>query len=258
MRVEELMTRDLVTIDKNRKLSDVLTLMEKCRVSRVVVTNSGKACGIVTEKDIAEHLGTSRHGKSLPSSLHVSTAMSTGLVTIKKGADVRDGVELMLEKGISSLLVVNGSEPVGIITKTDILRCLTDSETTLGEIMKRDPLTVPPNKRIVHARRLMLDRHISRVIVAEEEGVVGVMTERDAAKALYAFRKTADKHQYNRVRNLLVGDVMTQDVFCMGTSDTAGEAAKAMLEKRFSGIPILEREKLVGIVTKTDLMKLLL
>lgn len=258
MRVEELMTRDLVTIDKNRKLSDVLTLMEKCRVSRVVVTNSGKACGIVTEKDIAEHLGTSRHGKTLPSSLHVSTAMSTDLITIKGGADVRDGVELMLEKGISSLLVVNGSEPVGIITKTDILRCLTDSEKPLGEIMKKDPITVPPNKRIVHARRLMLDRHVSRVIVAEEGRAVGVMTERDAAKALYAFRKTADKQQYNRVRNLLVGDVMTQDVFCMGTSDTAGEAAKAMLGKRFSGIPIVEGEKLVGIVTKTDLMKLLL
>lgn len=87
MLVKDVMTRNVITIDKNRKLSDAMKLMEKNRISRVVVTDSGNLCGIVTEKDIVKTLGSSKTRKVLPSTLHVSAAMRSTLIAVRQDAE---------------------------------------------------------------------------------------------------------------------------------------------------------------------------
>ncbi len=258
MKIEELMTKEVVTIDKDRKLSDALELMEKHRISRLVVVNEGKIVGMVTDKDILEVMGSSRYAKKLPSSLHVSTAMSKGVITIGKNANVAEAARLMLEHKIKSLPVVNDDELVGIVTTTDLLKPLQDSEEGVEKVMTRQVITVSPEDRAIHARRLMLDNGISRLVVVEEGRIAGILTERQLGRALGAFKSAADSKQANRVRNLIVEDVMTQTVVTLSNDSTVGEAASLMLERGFSGIPIVDSsDSLVGIVTKTDLVKLL-
>jgi len=258
MKVEELMTREVITIDKDRKLSDALELMEKHRISRLVVVNNGKIVGMVTDKDILEVMGSSKYANKLPSSLHVSTAMSRGLITVDKDADVREAAELMLKHKIRSLPVVNEGELVGIVTTTDLLKPLQDSEQRIDEVMTKQVITVSPEDRAIHARRLMLDNGISRLVVVEEGRIAGILTERQLGRALGAFKTAADSKQASRVRNLIVEDIMTQVVVTLRSDSTVGEAARLMLERGFSGIPIVDdKDNLVGIVTKTDLVKLL-
>ncbi|WP_456474462.1 CBS domain-containing protein [Candidatus Pyrohabitans sp.] len=258
MKTEQLMTPEVVTIDKDRKLSDALGIMEKHRISRLVVVNEGKIVGIVTDKDILEVMGSSKYANKLPSSLHVSTAMSRGVITVGKDADVSEAARLMLSHRIKSLPVVNDGELVGIVTTTDLLKPLQDSEEKVEKVMTRRVITISPEDRAIHARRLMLDNGISRLVVIEEGNIVGILTERQLGRALGAFKSAADSKQVNRVRNMIVEDVMTQAVVTLSSDSTVGETSKLMLERGFSGIPIVDAgDNLAGIVTKTDLMKLL-
>jgi CBS domain-containing protein len=256
-KVGDLMSRELITIDKNRALSDAYRLMEKKNISKIVVTSDGLLCGILTLKDVMRHIGSSKHGNILPSSLHVSTAMTANPLTIEEDRSIKDAAELMLDQGISSLPVVHGGELVGIITKTDLIRALKSSKVKVRRIMTEDIEFVAPEDRVVHARRLMLDKNIGRLLVIDGGRLVGILTEKDAAKALSAFRKTADRFQHRRIRNLIVGDIMTQNVRTLGDEATVGEAAKMMLDYDFSGIPIVREAQIMGIVTKTDIIRIL-
>ncbi len=256
MKVADYMTREVVKIDKDRKLSDALELMERHRVSRLLVVNSGRIVGIITDKDVLKVMGSSKYSNKLPSSLHVSTAMSRDVLTCSPDASLADAVKLMKAHRIKSLPVVNGTSLAGILTATDVLKALVDSRVPVEEVMTREVCTVSPTERAVHARRLMLDRGISRLVVVDSGRMVGILTERQLGRALGAFRSAADAKQVNRVRNLLVGDVMTQRVVSIPESATVGEAARKMLEHGFSGMPVVSGEELRGIVTKTDLIGL--
>lgn len=162
-----------------------------------------------------------------------------------------------MQNKISSLPVIDGGQLTGIVTTTDLLHVLKDCEEKVGSVVRTNVITVFPTDRIVHARRLMLDNEISGVVVVEEGEVVGMLTERDLMRALGRFKKLADRYQHRRIRNMLVGDVMTQDVKTLEVDATIGEAAKLMLENSISGIPVTEKGKLVGMVTKADLVELL-
>ncbi len=255
MNVGDIMTEEVVTIHKDRKLSDALDLMEKNRVSRLLVVNGDELAGIITERDILDTLGSGKHSNMLPSRLHVSSAMSKNLITITKDIDIKEAARVMLEKNIRSLPVVNPTLE-GIVTTTDLLKPLTDSSVPVKDIMKSPVITVSPTDRAVHARRLMLDNNVGRLVVVEDFKIVGILTQRQLGRAMAAFKKSADRLQANRIRNLLVEDVMTQSVTTISEDATAGEAAKLMLEKGFSGLPVVREETLVGIVTKKDLVKL--
>ncbi len=255
MKVDEIMAEEVVTIHKDRKLSDAIDTMEKQRVSRLLVVNGSELIGIITERDILDTLGSGKHGNVLPSRLHVSSAISKNLITINRKADLKEAAELMLKMNIRSLPVVN-SQLEGIVTTTDLLKPLTDSSVYVKEIMSTPVITVLTTDRVVHARRLMLDNNVGRLIVVEDFNIAGIITQRQLGRAMAAFKKNADSHQANRIRNLLVEDVMSQNVITISEDTTAGEAAKIMLDNVFSGLPVVREKTLVGIVTKKDIIKL--
>lgn len=256
MSVERIMTKKVISIDKNRKLSDAVNLMEKKRISRVAVTSDGNLCGILTEKDLADHIGSSRHGQSSPSSLHISTAMNSPVISIEKDVSIRSAAKMMLEKGISSLPVLNENGLTGIVTKTDMVGTMDKSEEKLENIMKRGAITVSENDRIVHARRLMLDNKIRRVVVVDEGKIIGILTERGTAKAIFEFKQTSEGGHSTRIRKLLVKDAMTPRVITLDVTALVKDALKVMTENKFSGIPLTMKGKLVGMVTKTDILKI--
>lgn len=256
MKAEDIMTKKVISVDKNRKLSDAVNLMEKKRISRVVVTSNGEICGMLTEKDIAEHIGSARHGKSSPTSLHISTAMSHSIISIARDATIENAAKTMLKRGVSSLPVIDEGKLTGIVTKTDIVKTLTNCEEKLEDIMKKDVTTVSPDDRIVHARRLMLDKKIGRLVAVEDGKIAGILTGMGAARALYAFKQVTDKGHASRIRNIIVKEAMTPKVITLDTEALVKDAIKIMKKHRFSGIPLTRGGKLAGVVTKTDILKI--
>ncbi len=260
-----IMKRNVLGIDKNQKLSDALRIMDKTGLDRLIVTENGRLFGIITARDISKKLGSYRRG-SLPSSrLHVSTATTVDPVTIDSEDSVFKAAEIMIQKGMSGIPVVSGEEIVGIVTKTDLTKFC--SETTVcpvefynslvKDIMTRDPITVSPWDRVVHARRILLDRDISRLPVIENGLLVGLISERDIARSMDAFRKVVpDRYKSARVRRLLVEDIMTQNPIYTAPDTRVNEFSTLLLRSGISGAPVLDKNRIIGIATKTDIVRL--
>lgn len=98
----------------------------------------------------------------------------------------------------------------------------------------------------------MLDRDVGRLPVMENGKLVGIISERDVAKSLRAFRDLVQGGQQEaRVKNLLVSDVMSRGVKSTYVDTPLEEARKEMLEEDLGGIPVLnQKNELVGMLTR--------
>ncbi|MDI6644689.1 MAG: CBS domain-containing protein [Methanobacteriaceae archaeon] len=265
MHIKNIMTPEVVQIDKDQNICDALKLMKKNKVSRLIVVNTNEKnvkelVGIITEKDIALKLGSSKYGNLAPSHFHVSTVMHKDLINVESDQFVGEVAKKMLDNRIGGLPVLENGDIQGIITKTDFIGiCMGKpyQNTLVKDIMTRDLITIAPHDRIVHARRLILDEDLGRLPVMEDGELAGMITAKDIAKSMISFRKIVpDKYKAARIRNLLVEDVMTQNVETINEGLSVEETAKIMLEKGFSGIPVVDDDgRVTGLITKTDLIK---
>jgi CBS domain-containing protein len=217
--------------------------------------------GIITEKDIASHLGSSKYGNMAPSHFHASTVMTSDPLTVESNRSIGAAAKTMIENKIGGMPVVDDGEIVGIITKTDFISNCQGrpfNEIKVEERMTRDMITISAYERLVHARRLIIDENIGRIPVLGDSELEGIVTAKDIANSMMSFRKVVpDKYKHARIRNLLVEDVMTQNVKTISKEAFIDETATIMVENSFSGLPVVDGKDLVGIITKTDLLNLI-
>jgi len=264
MHVKDIMKEEIVLVDKDQNIQDALKLMKKHKISRLPVVNVNsehvrELVGMVTEKDIALRLGSSKYGQLPPSHFHVSTVMEQDPMVVDKNQSLGTVAKMMIEEKVDGMPVLSKDEIVGVLTKTSFLEICSGkpySATKISERMQTDLITVSPNDRLVHARRCLIDNGVGRLPVVEEDVLVGILTAKDVANAMMSFRKIVpDKYKNSRIRNLLVEDVMTQNVKTIVADSTLEDASNMMLENRFSGIPVEDGGALRGIITKTDLIR---
>ena len=251
--MEFFVERGPVKIDKDQNLTFALELMEKKKVSRLLVTDEGWVKGILTESDIARRLGSPNERHLKATQIHVSSAMTKELVVIHLTSDLRDAARIMLEFGFSSLPVVDEGEIIGLITKTDVIKALTDSNKTIDAFYTRNPLLTNPGSTVVSANKLMRDNKVHRLLVTNNGMLEGIVTERDIARGFNVYRKALDRAHHPDIRGIKVEHVMTPDPLKITSESTVGEAARLMLDENISGLPVIARD--FGILTKTDLVR---
>ncbi|NYT01636.1 MAG: CBS domain-containing protein [Methanosarcinales archaeon] len=251
MQVKDIMTTPL-SIDKSERLGQALDLMEKYDTRRLVVTNNGKLGGIITMRQIARVLGT-RRSLGLPaSSLHVAAATLDAIITVLPEMEVEDAA-LLLQK-TSVLVVMKGEEILGWVRPREVLATVKLAGAARDAM--RGALTVNPHERLIHARRMMMDRDLGRLPVVEGGKLVGIITERDIAKSLRAFRDLVSWRQQDaRIKNLLVSDVMTQDVQSVYGDTPLEEVRAIILNENRGGLPVLNQDgQPVGMITRRCLI----
>ena len=161
MRVSQIMTSNVITIDKNLSLTNAIDIMQRNEISRLVVTDAKKIVGVMTEKDIMRELGSSKTGRLLPEHIHVSNLMTANPITVAPEVMAKRAAEIMLEHDISCLPVVAGGELLGIATKLDFAKvCMDFDDIFAGQVMQASPITVSPGDRAIHARKLLLEEDL--------------------------------------------------------------------------------------------------
>ena len=104
----------------------------------------------------------------------------------------------------------------------------------------------------------MLDDNITRFIVSEHEKYTGIVTETDVAIAMRKFRESVEgNHQDHRIRNLLVKDIMSAPLLSVERTAKVSDVVALMLKKNISSVPVMDKGKLAGIVTRTSLVNAL-
>nr|MDO8100321.1 CBS domain-containing protein [Candidatus Njordarchaeota archaeon] len=260
MLVKALMVENPITIDKDQSVSFAIDLMRKYRVSRLPVMDEGNLVGIVTEKDILRKLSSSSAAGLSASSLRVPSAMTSSPRTISPEADATEAAKQMITHGISSLAVVDPeSHLVGIITKRSLLRvCLKVNKIYVGQVMTKNPVSISPNARLVNVARFLFEKDLSVIPVVDKGRTVGIVTDGLIALAMFSvFDKADRKHLDRQIRQLTVSSAMRVAPPISRPDSKVKDAAKTMIEERLKALPVLDyRERLVGVVSKTDMTRL--
>jgi CBS domain-containing protein len=261
MQIKNLMSEDVITIDKDQNLSDALKLLRKNNVSRLPVTNNKELVGIISERDIANKLGSSKYESMPASRLHISSVMVKDVCTVPQTMQLGDVAKLMLEKGIGSVPVMDGDKMVGIVSKADFVTLavgIAFDKITVKELMTKDIKFVSPTERLIHARRVMLEAHVGRLAVIEDEKLVGMITSKDLMRAFIDFKKNVpEKHQKSQIKEVIVEDIMSSNPVFTSRDATISEVSKVMMETGYNGLPVVEDGKVAGIITQTDILRLI-
>ena len=127
--VRDVMTRDVVTLDRNDKLLVADDLMRLGRIRHLpVVDEDGRLAGIVSQRDLfhsglIKALGYGSHAqRQALDMVVVKEAMRSEVVTTTPDAPLRDAARLMLERKIGCLVVLDGQQIAGILTESDFVK----------------------------------------------------------------------------------------------------------------------------------------
>lgn len=133
MRVEELMTTDVKTIDRNDVLSLADDLMTMKRIRHLPVVEKGRLVGILTQRDLFRAGLSNAMGfgdkarKEFLGIVVVKEVMTDEVVTVGPDEDVKNAAKKMLEHKVGCLPVVEGDKLLGLLTESDLLRFVVDS-----------------------------------------------------------------------------------------------------------------------------------
>ncbi len=130
----------------------------------------------------------------------------------------------------------------------------------VGDRMSHPVVTIPPDMPVVDALNLMRVEHIRRTPVVDEKGkLVGIVSDKDLLNASPSAATTLSVWEINYLLSkITVKDVMTKDVVTITEDTPIEEAARIMADNKIGGLPVVRDGKVVGIITETDLFKILL
>jgi CBS domain-containing protein len=154
MKVSDVMTRDVVTVEEDTPLKDVAELLLEHDISGVPVVYEGRVVGVVSETDIlykergpeGEPRGTiswllDAPGASFRRKLAARTAgeaMSSPPVTIRPTRPLAQAAAMMLEHRVNRLPVVQGDRLVGLVTRTNMVRAFARSDKEIEQAIRED------------------------------------------------------------------------------------------------------------------------
>ncbi len=116
----------------------------------------------------------------------------------------------------------------------------------LADFMTRDVLAVAPEDTLGEAAQRMVEQRVGSAVVLEHGRLIGILTERDLLRAVAGRVHSSDA----RVREWMTGDPVVAS-----ETTSAGEAARTMLEHGFRHLPVVEDDRMLGIVSLRDVMR---
>ena len=277
--LNKIIIKRTITISPNASILDARQVLLKHNLKRLIVTDSKKyPVGIITEKDIAKTIYAL--GDKSIRSVKVSGFMSKKLITVKKTDSIYDCAKLMKKNHIGSIIVIDNNGILeGLITRTDLASIFLThaiSPLKVSKIMTRNVITAMPGDSLLYVESLLIHNRISRIVIQRNRIPVGIITYRDfvPAKLPYWISQSADpkevenykmkgslnEFQVNQMSYLLhfkAVDIMSSNPITIEANEDVGVAVLLMIRNRISGLPVVKKSKLVGIITKADIVNVI-
>ena len=126
--------------------------------------------------------------------------------------------------------------------------------------MSKDVITVDADDSMQDAGYLLREHNINILPVMEKGRMVGIVTDRDLKKASPSDATTLDMHELLfLISKIKVRDLMKTPVITIPPDYTVEEAAAILLEKKISGLPVVDdKSRVLGIITRSDLFRVLI
>lgn len=259
--VRDFMHRNLEVVPPETTIVKTAERMREKSLGSLLVasTEEGRMSlnsGIVTETDLV------RKGlaKEMDTSLaRVDRIMTSPLLTITPDRPMLDASHLMETNHVRYLCVSDKDEIVGIISVRDLVRYFVDSEggpirdldnvyRPLSVLMRTRMETIASERTVLDATQTMTEERIGSLIVLEAGEMVGIVTETDVVRKAIATHLPASSTR--------VGAVMNYPLIQIDINHTVRDASRLMAEERIRHLTVTENNKVVGLLSVRDLVKM--
>lgn len=190
----------------------------------------------------------------------VKNWMTSPAVTVTPNTTIVAARDVMSEQKIKILLIAEKDQLLGVVTQRGLIRidfsvlgeegCNESadfSEIKIESIMTRNPRITQPDSSISKAARVMLENRIAALPVVEDERLIGILSSSDLMRFIIYACPLLEKE-------ILVDQYMSDEIISVNPKTTLLEAHRLTGTKRIRTLPVLDDDRLVGIVTRTDLV----
>ena len=121
---------------------------------------------------------------------------------------------------------------------------------TIGQLLEskgKDIWTIAPNATVFEGLRIMAKRNVGALLVIDKDNLVGIFSERDYARKVILEGKSS--------KDTAVGELMTKDVYYIDPKNTLQESMAVMTARHIRHMPVLDKDRLVGMVTLGDVVR---
>lgn len=273
MKVNDVMSSPVVAIRPTSPASAARNTMLRRRIKHLAVLERGNVVGMISMRDIVTHVWREARARTMRplDAVPVARLMSVRLVSVSSGTDLVKAARQMSGRGVGSVLVFDEGRAVGIVTETDVVRAASRgllAGKKAGEVMDREPVTVGRRHSLSHVLRLMRERGVKGAVVVEGERPIGTITDSDIAFAAIGggrrmVRYTRKMERAGRpmarhVREVFPGvaeDLMRADPVSIQADEKLERATSLMLDEDLDLLPVVDGDKLVGTLTKADVVR---
>ena len=242
-RVDQIMNREVITIDGNTNLLVAAKRMGENKIGSLVVTMEKKVWGLVIDKDIINVLA---EGKVLVD-IRIKDAMSTPLISITPNATIAEAAKRMILRG-GGLVVFEDGTLIGIITASDIIKSLPECPETslkIDDFMSQEIISLDESASAIEAIKLMSEKKIGSIIVNRSGKPYSIFTDGDLLLHYFSDEKALS----DPIQNAVSPPLKT-----IRTGSTIHEAAFIMSKEKVKRLPVVKDDNLVGIITARDLI----
>jgi len=274
--VKDIMKKPIV-IENSSTISHAIHKFIDSKISRLLTTNDdGKIIGIITEKDIGFFLLANDDEKNLDE-ISIS-GIAHPLIEVSESTPIEDVAHIMYTKNIGSV-GVSFSDTVGIITKTDLARYYIQEyvgHRRIGDAMTVSYSAMYQDDKLYQILEKMIHDKVSRLIIKDaENNAVGVITFGDVFRISLTMGEESDVIDNSDPAISVIfprkgflsetgfggtssaKDVMSNNITSVDYNDDLVSACTEMIDNNINGCGVLINGKLSGIVSKTDVVKVL-
>ena len=275
--------KKVVTIPQSTTIKEAAETMVKNKFRRLPITDpgTGKILGIVTSMDILDFLGGGDKYKIVEQKYQgnflgainesVKEIMTRNVEILGYKSSINDAINKMIDKGVGALPVVDSDHKiVGIVSERDFVTLLAGvlTDEVVEDFMTTPVITTTPGTRIEGASKIMVRNKLRRIPVVGEERrtshpekdkIVGIVTATDVLE-LIGKNNLINRMVSNSAEDILnttITDIMQTRVIATTERTRLGDLCNAMGEEGIGGLPVVQREELVGIITESDILKAL-
>jgi acetoin utilization protein AcuB len=125
--------------------------------------------------------------------------------------------------------------------------------------MSKTAITADINDSMQNAIKLLKEHDINMLPVMEKGKLVGVLSDRDVKRSSASDATTLEIHELLfLISKIKVKDIMTKDPITVPSDYTIEETAGVLLENNISGVPVMDKKKVVGVITQMDIFRALI
>ncbi len=130
-----------------------------------------------------------------------------------------------------------------------------EKRETVSSIMTRDVITVQINESLYNANNIFNKKNIRHLPVVANDELIGILSQTDILRISFGNAFEEDNGEDEAIFDMLsINQVMKHSPITISPHETIKEAARTLAKKEFHALPVVENEKLVGMITTTDIL----